>query len=81
MQWFDSDQPEIIDYPSPYEETMTSFHCLMLIRCLRVDRVYRAVGIYVTEVLGERYVTPTVISYDSIYEQSSVSTPVVFILR
>jgi hypothetical protein len=28
----------------------------MLLRCFRVDRVYRAVIIYISEIMGEEYV-------------------------
>ena len=52
----------------------------MFLRCFRVDRVYRAINNYITEVLSEEYITPPVISFDAIYEQTSASTPVVFIL-
>lgn len=53
---------------------------LMLLRCLRMDRVYRAMCIYITEIMGEKYITPPVVSLDEIYEQTTSTTPVVFIL-
>lgn len=49
-------------------------------RCFRVDRIYRAVYLYVTEVMGERFVTPPIISFETIYEQSTPFSPIVFIL-
>lgn len=52
----------------------------MFLRCFRVDRVYRAINNYITDTMGEEYITPPVISYDAIYEQTSATTPVVFIL-
>lgn len=52
----------------------------MLLRCFRVDRIYLAVTDYVTTIMGEQYVTPPVISFESIWEQSSTSSPIVFIL-
>lgn len=53
---------------------------LMLLRCFRIDRVFRAVGNYITEIMGEEYIMPPVISLDNIFDQSSPVTPVVFIL-
>ena len=63
-----------------YHKNLNEFQKLMLLRCFRVDRIYRAVTEYITQVMGEKYVTPPIISFDSIYEQSSPVSPIVFIL-
>lgn len=52
----------------------------MLLRCFRMDRVYRAISTYITKIMSERYITPPVINFDEIYEQTTSTTPVVFIL-
>lgn len=52
----------------------------MLMRCFRMDRVYRAISLYVTDVMSEKFITPPVVSFDEIYEQTTPTTPVVFIL-
>ncbi len=79
-QWFDNDTPESAPFPLRYEESLTDFQRLMLLRCFRVDRIYRAVTEYVTKIMGEKYVTPPIISFESIYEQSTPMSPIVFIL-
>ncbi|XP_056647538.1 dynein axonemal heavy chain 10 [Diorhabda sublineata] len=78
--WYDLDDPENEEFPCEYKEKLPNFHVLMLLRCFRVDRVFRAVGNYITEVMGEEYIMPPVISLDNIFDQSSPLTPVVFIL-
>lgn len=78
--WYDLDTPESADFPCQYNKNISPFQLLMLLRCFRVDRVYRAVGNYITEVMGQEYIMPPVISLDNIYDQSSPTTPVVFIL-
>ncbi|CAH1993535.1 unnamed protein product [Acanthoscelides obtectus] len=80
--WYDLDAPETLDFPCGYRQALSNlpFQILMLLRCFRIDRVYRAVGDYITETMGEEYIMPPVISLDSIFEQSSPMTPVVFIL-
>jgi dynein heavy chain len=78
--WFDHDTPESTKYPMRYEEELSDFQRLMLLRCFRVDRCYRAVAEYVTKIMGEKYVTPPIISFESIYEQSTPMSPIVFIL-
>ncbi|XP_073442216.1 dynein axonemal heavy chain 10 [Dendrobates tinctorius] len=78
--WYDLDTPE--QYPSPlsYKDKLSTFQKLLLLRCFRVDRVYRAVTDYVTVTMGEKYVQPPVISFEAIFEQSVPTSPIVFIL-
>lgn len=52
----------------------------MLIRCFRVDCVYRCINDYITREIGEEFITPPVVSFEAIYEQTSPLTPVVFML-
>ncbi|XP_029909103.1 dynein heavy chain 10, axonemal [Myripristis murdjan] len=78
--WYDLDGPEQAPFPMKYKENLTAFQKLLLLRCFRLDRVYRAVTDYVTVTMGEKYVQPPVISFDAIYEQSTPTSPIVFIL-
>ena len=79
MQWFDLDAPESATFPTSYGK-LRGFQRLMLLRCFRVDRIYRAVTEFVTRVMGEKYIMPPVISFESIFEQSTPLCPIVFIL-
>ncbi|XP_051175007.1 dynein axonemal heavy chain 10 [Leptopilina boulardi] len=79
-KWYDSDTPESEELPCDYSIKLSSFEKLLLIRCFRVDRVYRAVVNYISERMGEEYITPPNVSFDMIFEQSTPSMPVVFIL-
>lgn len=74
------DAPEAAVLPGKYEETLSDFQRLLLLRCYRVDRVYLAITNFVTGRMGEKYVTPPVISFEAIFEQSSPFSPIIFIL-
>ncbi|KFO71450.1 Dynein heavy chain 10, axonemal, partial [Cuculus canorus] len=78
--WFDTDALEQMPLPMQYQNNLTDFQKLLLLRCFRVDRLYRAVINYVTLTMSEKYVQPPVISFEAIFEQSSPYLPVVFIL-
>ncbi|XP_068013204.1 dynein axonemal heavy chain 10, partial [Melanerpes formicivorus] len=78
--WYDTEALEQKPFPMQYQDNLTKFQKLLLLRCFRVDRLYRAVTDYVTVTVGEKYVQPPVISYDAVFEQSSPYSPVVFIL-
>lgn len=80
QRWYDLEQPEQAAVPGGFGEALRPFQRLMLLRCLRVDRVYRAVSQYIVDVLGEEYITPPVLSFDAIYEQTLNTIPVVFVL-
>uniref|UniRef100_A0A3B4ZWS6 Dynein heavy chain ATP-binding dynein motor region domain-containing protein n=1 Tax=Stegastes partitus TaxID=144197 RepID=A0A3B4ZWS6_9TELE len=59
-------------FPMKYKDNLSDFQKLLLLRCFRVDRVYRAVTDYVSATMGE--------NFDSIHEQSTPFSPIVFIL-
>eukprot|EP00842_Homolaphlyctis_polyrhiza_P003630 jgi/Hompol1/4268/HPOL_001758-RA len=78
--WAKLDTPETATLPLGYSERLTLFQQLCLLRCFRTDRVYNAVTTFVIHNMGEKYVMPPVINYNSIFDQSTPTSPVVFIL-
>jgi dynein heavy chain, axonemal len=52
----------------------------MLLRCFRPDRVYRAMNLYVIDALGEEFITPPVVDFKAICDETVPQTPVVIIL-
>jgi dynein heavy chain len=55
------DKPETVEFPDGYTQKTNNFQKLMLLRCFRADRVYRAVTNYITEMMGIEYTTPPVV--------------------
>lgn len=53
-QWYDLDSLEQFPLPLGYDDNITPFQKLLILRCFRVDRVYRAVTDYVTVTVGEK---------------------------
>ncbi|NWH62016.1 DYH10 protein, partial [Geococcyx californianus] len=78
--WFHTEDPERVPFPMQYKDNLTDFQKLLLLRCFRVDRLYRAVTDYVSVTMSKKYVQPRVISFEAIFEQSSPYLVVVFIL-
>uniref|UniRef100_A0A8D9BVE0 Dynein heavy chain 10, axonemal n=1 Tax=Cacopsylla melanoneura TaxID=428564 RepID=A0A8D9BVE0_9HEMI len=77
-QWYDEEQPEIVPIPEP---NTTEFHRVLIVRCLRPDRVYASVCHYVTSVLGYQMVDTFLIDYEEVMELTACSVPVLFILQ
>ncbi|UYV65973.1 DNAH10 [Cordylochernes scorpioides] len=61
-------------------DSLTLFQKLMLLRCFRIDRVYKGIVHYVADTMGAEYTVSPIVNYESILDQSSCVTPVVFIL-
>ncbi|KAJ3336288.1 Dynein heavy chain 10, axonemal, partial [Gonapodya sp. JEL0774] len=78
--WANSGMPESVSSPGKFTEQLTHFQQLCLLRCFRNDRVYNAVTSFVIKQMGEKYVTPPVINYQNIFDQSTPFSPVVFVL-
>lgn len=78
--WQDLEQPEESPMPGGFSEKLNSFQLLMFFRCFRVDRVYSVTNKYIASTMGEEFITPPVISFDAIFQQSATMMPIVFIL-
>lgn len=78
--YYELEAPEEAPMPSGFHESLTEFEKLLVLRCLRVDRVTVGITKFVISVMGERFVQPPVLDYSNIYKQSTEVTPIVFIL-
>jgi len=79
-QWIENDQPEKNFLPKPFNNLLNDFEKLMLLRCFCQNRIIFAINNYVTKIMGEKYIIPPTIYFDSIFEQSTSQIPVIFIL-
>jgi len=81
-QWkdvFDSPEPDKASFPEPYNE-LSLLQRLCLLRCLRRDKVMDAIQHFVIENQGVKYVEPPPFDLRACYEDSTVTTPLIFIL-
>ena len=79
-QWMESDQPETMSLPDALDLRLTQFQRLLIIRCLRPDRLQAAINEYVNQVLGKRYTEPQNIDWDAILSQTVSNRPVLCLL-
>lgn len=64
----------------PFESSLTRFQRLLLLRCLRPDRVLAGIRDFVTANLGQRFIEPPPFDLAACFKESSSSTPLVFVL-
>ena len=76
--WFMTKNIEDLELPIVVE--ISDFQKLCVIRCFRVDRLYAAITNFIVKQMGTKFVSPPVMSHQELYERSSKTTPIVFIL-
>ena len=79
-KWVNDETPESAVLPKDYSTKLGSFQKLCLLRCFRIDRIYRAITFYVIDQMGEEFVTPPILNFERILDQSTPFSPIVFIL-
>ena len=63
-----------------FDEKLNAFQKLLVIRCIRPDRFMLGVQDFVALKLGERFIEPPPFNLASCYAESSVSSPLIFVL-
>lgn len=82
-QWkmiFDSTDPYEERLPGSWNSSLNSFQRLLVLRCLRPDKVTNASQRFVIEKLGRKFVEPPPFDLASSYADSNCCTPLIFVL-
>ena len=78
-EWCELERPEDAGLPGEWKK-MSAFAQLLIIRCLRTDRMGEALAQFVRKELGEKYVTSVPFNLKRAFEDANSLTPVFFIL-
>jgi dynein heavy chain len=66
--------------PEPWHSKLNDFEKMLVIKCLRPDKVTNVMQSYIMKYLGGRFMEPQTSGLDAIYEESSPTTPLIFVL-
>ena len=77
---FDSKDPEKSVLPLPWGEKLSDFQKIIVIRCLRQDKVIPLVKNFIEEKLGRRFIEPPPFDLAKSYNDSNQCSPLIFIL-
>ncbi|XP_009304459.3 dynein axonemal heavy chain 1 [Danio rerio] len=77
---FDSSQPHREPLPGEWESQLDSFQKLLILRCLRADRLTHGLQDFVSSQLGQRFIEPQTSDLSVVFKESSPSTPLIFVL-
>eukprot|EP00798_Chlamydomonas_sp_ICE-L_P031818 gene31818-7022_t len=78
--YYELENPEEAELPMGYHKSLSVFEKLLVLRCVRMDRVSVGITRFVISAMTERYVQPPTLDYLNIFKQSTENTPIVFIL-
>nr|XP_008166211.1 dynein axonemal heavy chain 12 isoform X1 [Chrysemys picta bellii] len=77
---YDSKEPHNIPLPKPWDKTLNELQKMIILRCLRSDKISPAITIFVTDKLGKKFVEPPPFDLTKSYLDSNSTIPLIFVL-
>ncbi|XP_054991966.1 LOW QUALITY PROTEIN: dynein axonemal heavy chain 12 [Sorex araneus] len=77
---YDSKEPHNAKYPEPMNKTLNELQKIIILRCLRPDKITPAITNYVTDKLGKKFVEPPPFDLAKSYLDSNCTIPLIFVL-
>ena len=77
---YDSDDAETEPLPGDWNERLDTFKRMLVLRCIRPDKLELAVQNFIIESMGEQYVTPPPFNLPACFDESAPLSPLVFVL-
>ncbi|XP_075690041.1 dynein axonemal heavy chain 12 [Rhinoderma darwinii] len=77
---YDSREPHNVPLPNPFNEKLNELQKMIILRCLRPDKMSPAVTNYVTDKLGKKFVEPPPFDLSKSYLDSNSTIPLIFVL-
>ncbi|XP_069055280.1 dynein axonemal heavy chain 8 isoform X2 [Lepisosteus oculatus] len=78
--WFDMDAPEEGVIPDGYNDSLDTFHRLLLVRSWCPDRTLTQARKYIADSMGLRFAEPVILSLEKTWEESDMRTPIICFL-
>jgi len=77
---YDSNRAHEEVLPSPLEETLTPFQKMLVLKCLRPDKVVPAVQNFISSKMGRQYIIFPNFDIAKCFKDASIVTPLIFVL-
>ena len=78
--FFDSPNPHKEPLAGPWVNSISKFQFLLVLRCIRADRVTSGIQEFVSAELGPIFVEPQSSDIGALYKESNPTTPIIFVL-
>uniref|UniRef100_UPI00358F5A88 dynein axonemal heavy chain 12-like n=1 Tax=Myxine glutinosa TaxID=7769 RepID=UPI00358F5A88 len=77
---YDNKEPYVTTFPPPWANKLSDFQKMIIIRCLRPDKIVPAISSFVLENLGKRFVESPPFDLARSYSDSNATIPLIFVL-
>jgi len=77
---YDSNEPQLIRLPGEWDTKLEEFQKMIVLRCIRPDKIVPAVQDFVTLKLGKKYIEPPPFDLANSFNDSSCFAPIIFVL-
>ncbi|VEN46861.1 unnamed protein product [Callosobruchus maculatus] len=77
---FDSSEPQNHRLPAPWDTKLNLIQKLVVLRCIRFDKIVPGVQNFVTDMLGKKYIEPPPFDLPSSFADSHCCIPLIFVL-
>ncbi|KAJ7385963.1 Dynein heavy chain 3, axonemal [Desmophyllum pertusum] len=78
--FYDSASPQTEQLPEPWEDEFNKLQHLIILRCLRPDKVTLGVRDFITFYMSPTYIEPPTFDLSKCYEDSDCCVPLIFVL-
>ncbi|KAM8995091.1 LOW QUALITY PROTEIN: dynein axonemal heavy chain 12 [Ara ararauna] len=76
----DSKEPQSFPLPEPLNNTLSELQKIIILRCLRPDKIVPAITTFITDNLGKKFVEPPPFDLAKSYLDSHSTVPLIFVL-
>ncbi|NXU72284.1 DYH7 protein, partial [Oreotrochilus melanogaster] len=77
---YDSKEPQSFPLPEPLNSTLNELQKIIVLRCLRPDKIGPAMTTFVADKLGKKFVEPPPFDLSKSYLDSNSTIPLIFVL-
>jgi len=79
-KWYSTAEPEKEPFPGEWDARLDPLQKLIVVRCIRMDRVIPGTKVFVTEKMDQKFVDPPPFDLAAVYEESTSTNPLLFVL-
>ena len=77
--WYNDPEPHLKPLPGRWGQA-AQFQRMLILRCLRPDKITNAVSDFITAQMGKKFIEPPPLDLNAAYADSSPAMPLIFIL-
>ena len=77
---FDSPEPHNVPIPGEWNKKLNSFQKMIILKCLRPDKMALAIQNFITEKIGKAFIEPPTFNLAKSFKDSSITIPLIFVL-